>query len=140
MKKENIFKKDSGLRAKLHVYGSFMTRGVDLAEKYLETLLIIEPEDYAKVMFPEEHYTKQKSKKMYASQLNSATRSIHLGAIREKESIYKVHDCFVPLLQQAISKIPFKEESFKKIRKWINRKIADLEENHCCGVFLEQKV
>ena len=137
--KKNIWEKDAGLRAKLSsCVKRLAIRDIDIAEEFLQDLLTIKPENYAKVMFPEEHFTEQESKEMYASELNSATRFLHLNTWNYRVSIDRAHENFVPLLQQAASKIPFKGKYFKQIRGWITGRVGKLEKEYCCGAFLKK--
>lgn len=136
-KKRNILGKNASLRVRLSsISRDLAIENIDIAEKFLQDLLTVKPENYAEVMFPEKSYTEQESRKMYASELNSATMFLHLNIWDYRVGIHRTHENFVPLLQQAASKIFFRGKYFKQIRGFINRKIGDLEKKYCQGVFL----
>jgi hypothetical protein len=96
--------------------------------------------DYTKTMYPGYFFKKHEVRKIYANDLGTATRRLWQNTSRYCVDIDRVHNNFVPLLGQAASKILFKGKWFNQVRDLIRRRINDLEENHCCGVFLEQKV
>ena len=126
--------------ARLEVMGDLAMRDIDCAVDYLTELLNKSSEDYARELFSDSStkIDQNQTRRVYASALNTATRRLWKNTWKFEVSIDRAHKKFVPLLEQAASKINWKGGYFTKIRNSIRKRIGNLEKDYCCGVFLKK--